>query len=121
MSHKKLSDTDENEAVPESVGAVAQVPVGIEDLIDMRSGAKVSRHASTCPAAKAYQKMLGVAAVAVLVIGMIVWLGQSATEKKIDDAVESAFQKRMPYIQLLIKQERAGMSLVPSAAAATSK
>jgi len=98
---KKLTDTDENEAV-KTQSRAPSVPVDLEELIDLRTDKRLSKHMATCPAAKAYQRMVGVAVAFGVVIGFIVWLGQNATEKKIDDAVEAAFQRRLPYLRMLL-------------------
>lgn len=94
MSERAVDPTgDSSETGNESSSRISETR-----LIAILAENRVNKHASECPAAKAYQRMLGMMALGMAVIGIIVWLGQNATEYKIDQAVEKALQRRLPYL-----------------------
>ena len=88
-------------------------------LISSIASTLVNKHESNCPAGKAYQRMLGVMAVGMVLIGFIVWLGQNAMEYKIEQAVERAMQRRMPFAAH-VPATTAPSGFIRSATAATA-
>lgn len=87
----ELKDSDPNlDAIPED--RTPSVDISMQTLMDITAERHVGKHERHCPASKAYQKMVGVVGLGLLMMGGLVWWGQSVVETKIDQAVKKAFQ-----------------------------
>lgn len=86
-----LTDSDPRlPAVPDD--RTPSVDISVQGLMEIVADRHVAHHEKHCPASKAYQRIVGIVGLGVLMMGGVVCYGQSVLDTKIDRSVEKAFK-----------------------------
>ncbi len=98
-----------DDAVPEAEidepeSKTPSVSMSLEKFVEAKVDRRLEHHVRDCPAARAYQRVVGVVAAGLVLVGVIIWLGQNATENRITKAVDAAITRRLPILRAQVRE-----------------